>query len=197
MILYDCNDKSGKMNIINTVVNMLKHWYIVQVFRGQEDIFVNRLKDYDEYFVFVPKRVVLLKRKDGMKKVFEPMFPGYVFVASDMDFISFKSFYQQSMSIIDGCIRILKHKDDVEALYPHERDLIERFINPNQVIDVSHGFIEGDKIRIIDGPLIGKESMIVKLNRHKRTAWIEISLLGEKRSIELSCEIITKMNENN
>ena len=116
-----CNDKNLKMTIMNTVDNMLKHWYIVQVFRGQEDVFMNRLKDYDEYFVFVPKRVVLLKRKDGVKKVFEPMFPGYVFVASDMDFISFKSFYQQSISVIDGCIRILKHKDDVEALYPDRK----------------------------------------------------------------------------
>ena len=185
------------MTIIYTVDNLRKHWYIVQVFRGQEEVFVERLRDTADYYVFVPKRVVLLKRKDGLKKVLEPMFPGYVFVASDMDLMSFKNFYHLSMSIIDGCIRILKHKDDVEALYPHERLMLERFIDQDQVIDVSHGLIEGDRIQILDGPLVGKESMITKINRHKRSAWVEVELLGEKRSIELSCEIIKKMNDNN
>ena len=179
------------------MVNLKKHWYIVQVFRGQEKVFVERLKDACDYYVFVPKRVVLLKRKDGLKKVLEPMFPGYVFIASDLDLMSFKIFYHQSMAVIDGCIKILKYKDDIEAIYPHERQFLERFIDQDQVIDVSHGFVDGDRIRIMDGPLVGKESLIVKIDRHKRIAWVEIALLGEQRIVELSCEIITKMNVEN
>ena len=163
------------MTIINTVDNFRKHWYVVQVFRGQEHVFEKRLVDNVDYFVFVPKRVVLLKRKEVLKKVLEPLFPGYLFVASNKDFVEFKHFYQQSISMIEGCIKILKHKEDVEALYPQERELIERFINSDQVIDVSHGFIEGDKIRIIDGPLVGKESMIVKINRDRKSTRLNSS----------------------
>ena len=176
---------------------MRKHWYVIQVFRGKEDFFVERLKGNEEFLAFVPKRVLILKRKDSIKKAYEPLFPGYVFIASDKDYISFNSFYYQSVKMIDGSIRILKHKEDVEALYPHEREMIERFINKDYIIEVSNGYIEGDKVRIVDGPLIGQESHIVKINRHKRTAWIEISLLGEKRSIELSCDIIAKMDAIN
>ena len=94
--------------------------------------------------------------------------------------------------MIEGCVRILKYKDDVEALYPHERMFIERFVNKDKVIDSSIGFIEGDHIRIIEGPLVGNESLIKKINRHKRTALVEITLFGELQSIELSCEIIAK-----
>ena len=101
------------------------------------------------------------------------------------------------MAVIDGCIKILKYKDDIEAIYPHERQFLERFIDQDQVIDVSHGFVDGDRIRIMDGPLVGKESLIVKIDRHKRIAWVEIALLGEQRIVELSCEIITKMNVDN
>ena len=63
------------MTIINTVDNFRKHWYVVQVFRGQEHVFEKRLVDNVDYFVFVPKRVVLLKRKEVLKKVLEPLFP--------------------------------------------------------------------------------------------------------------------------
>ena len=80
----------------------------------------------------------------------------------------------------------------MEALYPHERQFIERFVNKDKIIDASIGFIEGDLIRIIEGPLIGNESLIKKINRHKRTALVEITLFGEIQSIELSCEIIAK-----
>ena len=170
---------------------MSKHWYVVQVFRGQEDNFIQRLNNED-YEVFTPKQIQLLKRRDCMIKAMKPLFPGYIFIATDKDYTSFRKYYQQEISMIEGCVRILKYKDDVEALYPHERMFIERFVNKDKVIDSSIGFIEGDHIRIIEGPLVGNESLIKKINRHKRTALVEITLFGELQSIELSCEIIAK-----
>ncbi len=170
----------------------MKHWYIVQVFRGQEDFFINRFINHEDYEVFTPKQVQLLKRKESLIKVIRPLFPGYIFIETDKEFKEFRKFYQEFMSIIDGCIRIIKYKDDVEALAPHERAFIERFIDKKKVIDSSIGFIEGDRIRIIEGPLIGNESLIRKINRHKRTALVEVTLFGEIQTIELSCEIIAK-----
>lgn len=171
---------------------MKKNWFVVQVFRGQEDFFIDRLKGFDEFEVFTPKQVQLLKRKEKLLKVIKPLFPGYIFVATDNDFTEFMQFYQQFIVIHVGCVRLLRYKDDVEALYPHERAFIERFVNKDRIIDSSFGFIEGDRIRIVEGPLIGNESLIKKINRHKRTALIEITLFGEIQAIELSCEIIIK-----
>ena len=168
-----------------------KHWYIVQVFRGQEDNFIQRLNN-ENYEVFAPKQIQLLKRRDRVIRVLKPLFPGYIFIATDKDYISFRKYYQQSISIIEGCVKILKYKDEVEALYPHERQFIERFLNKDKVIDSSIGLIEGDRIRIVEGPLIGNESLIKRINRHKRTALVEVTLFGEIQTIELSCEIIAK-----
>ena len=174
---------------------MRKHWYVIQVFRGQEDVFINRLKHFEDYEVFTPKQIQLLKRKDKMIKALKPLFPGYIFVATDKDYRAFREFYQQSISIIESCICVLKYKDDVEALYPQERAFIERFVNKERIIDSSIGFIIGDRIRILEGPLVGNESLIKNINRHKRTALVEITLFGELQSIELSCEIIAKTDE--
>lgn len=174
---------------------MDKHWYVVQVFRGKEDTFIERLNQVEKYSVFTPKQVQLLKRKDRMIKVLKPMFPGYIFIATDVDYRKFREFYQQSIAIIEGCIRVLKYRDEVETLYPHERAFIERFVDKDKVIESSIGFIEGERIKIIEGPLVGNESLITKINRHKRTALVEITLFGEIQSIELSCEIIAKTDE--
>ena len=171
---------------------MEKHWYVVQVFRGQEDLFIDRFKNHEDFEVFTPKQVHLLKRKERLIKVMKPLFPGYIFISTNKGYKDFRKFYQDFMSMMDGCIRILKYKDDIEALAPHERAFIERFIDKKKVIDTSIGFIEGDRIRIIEGPLIGNESLIKKINRHKRTALVEVTLFGEIQTIELSCEIIAK-----
>lgn len=174
---------------------MEKNWFVVQVFRGFEDIFVNRLNFSDDYNVFTPKQALILKRKDRIVKILKPLFPGYIFISTDLDFSKFKRFYQQHISCIDGCIKILKYNDEIDALMPYEREFIERFINSENIIDSSIGFIEGERIRIIEGPLVGNETFIKKINRHKRTAIIEIVLFGQVQSIELSCEILTKTGE--
>lgn len=171
---------------------MAKHWFVIQVFRGQEENFIDKLSGFNDYEIFTPKQVQILKRKNELKRVYKPLFPGYIFVATDKEFKEFRKFYQEFIAIREGCIKLLRYKEEVEALLPHERAFIEHFVNKDKVIDSSVGLIEGDRIRIIEGPLIGNESHIKKINRHKRTAIVEVTLFGEVQSIELSCEIIAK-----
>jgi transcriptional antiterminator NusG len=51
----------------------------------------------------------------------------------------------------------------------------------------------GDKIHITDGPLKGRESIVRKVNRHKRLAWIEIKFMGEARLVSVALEIVDKI----
>ena len=85
---------------------MSKHWYVVQVYRGQEDNFIQRLNNED-YEVFTPKQTQLFKRRDRVIKTMIPLFPGYIFIATDKDYVSFRKYYQQSIYILDGCVKIL------------------------------------------------------------------------------------------
>ena len=56
----------------------------------------------------------------------------------------------------------------------------------------SIGFIEGNEVFVTEGPLMGFESKIVKIDRHKRKATIEVEFCGEKRLVNVSLEIISK-----
>lgn len=95
-----------------------------------------------------------------------------------------------------GFVRLLE-RDHIgtQSIYPHERSFIESFTNNQHIIETSTGFIEGDKIIITEGPLVGHESQIKRIDRHKKIAELDISMFGQIRKIKVSCEILTKTNE--
>lgn len=41
-------------------------------------------------------------------------------------------------------------------------------------------------------PLQGKEGCIRKIDRHKRKAWLEVELFGDRQLVEVGLEIVTK-----
>jgi transcriptional antiterminator NusG len=61
------------------------------------------------------------------------------------------------------------------------------------VTEESKGFIIGDKIIVTSGPLKGRESIIRKIDRHKRRAEIEVAFLGDIRRINVALEVISKV----
>ena len=57
---------------------------------------------------------------------------------------------------------------------------------------MSYGMIEGDRVRIISGSLVGMEAVIRKVDRHKRVAYIEMRIFGEIKLVEVGLEIVAK-----
>ena len=57
---------------------------------------------------------------------------------------------------------------------------------------MSQGYIVGDKVNIISGPLVGYEGKIKKIDRHKRIAYIEVSLFDQVVVVQVGLEIISK-----
>ena len=62
--------------------------------------------------------------------------------------------------------------------------------NDSHCIESSSGIIEGDKIHVTDGPLKGYESIIKRVNRHKRQAVIEIEFIGDRRQVSVPLEVV-------
>ncbi len=129
----------------------------------------------------------------GKTYIKRPLFPGYVFVETNMPEIEFRA---QSYDIIynsTDIIRLLRNgKDGGIALRQDERERFEYVLKGKRCLEHSMGYIEGDKIVITGGPLIGMESQIKKVNRHHRTALIELDIFGQKQTIDVPLEIIIK-----
>lgn len=68
----------------------------------------------------------------------------------------------------------------------------KKLCSQDGLIKISRGIIQNGKVTVMSGPLMGKEYLIRKIDRHKRTAAIEIPLQGEKMRVTVGLEIYEK-----
>lgn len=175
----------------------MTNWYIFFVLTGWEQHIVNRMKQfYDKETLkpFVPMREMFFKSCGKVHKEMKVMFPGYVFIESELcstDFLQKTNcFIQTSRDII----KILRYGDSDEiAIRVNECVSLRRFLNLNYCIETSTGFIEGDRVYIESGPLTGGESKICKINRHKMEALIDLEIMGGYRQIAIGLEVLRKL----
>lgn len=173
----------------------MKYWYVLFVLSGYEEKIKDKINGSNDFEIeaFIPKKIKHFKSKHQVIKKEEVLFKGYVFVKTDLSYKEFKVYLNQEIRSVTGFIKLLEHdKEGTESLYPQERRFLEQFTNKEHVIEESIGVIEGDKIIVSSGPLVGYEAMIKKVDRHKRLAYIDIDMFGRSQTISVSLEIILK-----
>ena len=173
-------------------------YYVIQVKTGKEqtaieDILKNRPDDPD-FDVFAPFRKVIRKYHGVEKEVIERCFPGYVFVETNNVNQLFKQLY-----FTPGFTRLLGREADTENFVPLDKDesrMVDILYskNNNRVTEISNIEVkEGEKIRVLDGPLMGLETKIKKVNLHKRVVTIEYMMCGRLVESSIGINIITNI----
>lgn len=87
---------------------------------------------------------------------------------------------------------MLRVGDDIMPISEKEEDVIRRLINKEHIVEMSRGYIKGDKVVVEEGPLVGLEGIIKQINRHKRTAKIELQLEDKTINVIVGLEIVSK-----
>lgn len=173
------------------------YWYVLFVQTGRErkiEQFLNKQLNTDECKPFIPLEEVLFKKSGIMKKEIRILFPGYVFVESELPGAQFIKVINSIAKRLSDMVCVLKYSDTEIAMKESERQMLLGLCNNDHCIESSYGIIEGDKIHIIDGSLKGMESIVKKVNRHKRQAWIEIEIMGDVRLVSVGLEIVDKLD---
>lgn len=128
--------------------------------------------------------------KNGVKQFVElPMYPNYIFVETDLDE---REFYEVicGHGNISSTMKVLQNDaQTVMALSNEEKDFLKSFLNDEHSIVHSTGIIVNSKLIVQQGPLMGKETMIEKIDRHKRVAFLG-SMFGKRFKVPL--EVISK-----
>lgn len=174
-------------------------YYVIQVQTGKEDKTIEDIKRYKkhelDFDIFSPCRKELRKYKGELKDVKVKCFPGYLFVETEDIKQLFKDLYW-----IQGFTKILGREagsDNFLPLSKEESRVIDILYSEEsgRVTEISDIVLtEGDKIRVVAGPLMGQESIIKKVNLHKRTVTIDISLAGRGMEVKVGINIVTKAN---
>lgn len=176
----------------------MSNWFVFFVQTGSEQTacdFLNKLFNKEDSNAFIPQVELIFKNSRLIRKELRPMFPGYVFADSTLNE---RTFITQAYRFtrFSKCIFQLLGTKNIEfmKLTEDEKNYLLGFCEGGYVTEESKGFIIGDKIFVTSGPLKGRESIIKKVDRHKRRAEIEMSFLGDIRLVNVSLEIVSKAN---
>ncbi|MFD3155943.1 antiterminator LoaP [Haloimpatiens sp. FM7330] len=166
-------------------------WYVLFVNTNQEEKVKKILEREvgDEYKFIVPTRE-LKERKDGKwHKVRRKLFPGYVLIKGVMNVEAYYKFKK-----VPGIIKLLRNEDEVLTVDEKELKVLKILIdNESNNIGISTLYKENDKIKITEGPLVGLEAQIVKVNSRKGRAKVSLSFMNEERIVELGVDVVKKI----
>ena len=171
------------------------YWYLIFVKEDRKEYVRHLLMSEFSSNVlvpFIPMKDMLLKYSGGIKKERHMLFPGYVFVEWKLS----------SQEMIDRTNIIISASKDILAFfnYPdtneiaireHEKAELLDLFNDDHCIELSNGIKVDRNIYIQKGPLKGKESILKKVDRHKRRAYIELHFMGMARQITVGLNVKT------
>ena len=182
----------------------MSYWYALQCISGKENTFRGLFDaTFSHYKTFFPKRILEIRRGGEFKTEVTPLFAGYLFFMSKTRLI-----FQDALSIIrkmnaihhsNPILKILgMHQDnnamgneEITPVHSNEMDILLSLTDQNELISFSSFLQDGDKVKIIHGPLKGFEGVIVKINARKKRVKIALDLLGQKQIIDLGACMVT------
>ena len=182
-------NKDTGTNLINEPV-----WVVAQVMSGKEEEVRKTCADMLSKDVledvFVPRQVRLKKYKGEWRRERRPLYSGYVFmVTRDPEAL------EKALIKVPGRHRLLKADDIILTVSEEEQAFLRRLGGSENLVDISVGYKEGDRIKILSGPMVGLEGDIIHVDRHKRLVTINVSLFGRMVKTTLGLELTFKEPE--
>ena len=172
--------------------NQQPRWYVVHTYSGYENKVKTDLektiknRELDEFFfnIIVPmeEQVEIKegKRKTNLKKVF----PGYVLV---------------KMIVTEESWYVVRNTRGVTGFVGSGTDpipLTDEEIKKMgfDVVPVNIDYVEGDNVKVLNGPLEGFVGTVQEINKEKQKVKVLVSMFGRETPVELEFSQIEKVD---
>jgi len=164
-------------------------WYLLKCPEGYEADYTKRCpelvapQELMEVVCFKYQRMMRYGGKWHLEN--RMLLPGYIFLsgtevmATNGDYKESKGGKERSPSVLVPLI---------PCGIPYAREMCQK----GDLVGLSKGIIRNGKPIVTSGPLKGREGLIRKIDRHKRTAEIEIPFVGDKKQVTVGLEIYEK-----
>ncbi len=155
-------------------------WYCIHTRSRHEDVVHQRLSG-KSFHTFLPKMEVWSKRLDRRKKIQKALFSGYVFVHTQLDAGRWLEILKTP-----GVVRLLGNEDGPQSIPEIQIESIHTVMGGKAAVSPFPYLKEGQRVRIIDGPLAGCEGFLLKKEDLKERLIISIDLLQRSLAVEIS-----------
>ncbi|HYK90249.1 MAG TPA: UpxY family transcription antiterminator [Acidobacteriota bacterium] len=153
-------------------------WYAVYTKSRFEKKMLSELTDRS-IEVFLPMREILSRWKDRKKRIWVPLFPGYIFV----NHIDTPENRYRVLNV-PGAVRFVGHEGHAEQIPDEQIVSVRRFLEASISIDPYPYLKIGRRVEIIAGPLKGIIGILVQKKGRFRFV-LQVDLIRQAVSVEI------------
>ena len=165
-----------------------RQWFAVWT-RNQYELKVGQALSGKGLEVFVPSIRQASRRRDRRVMLDRPLLPGYALLR----FTPSRAAYLQVMST-DGVVRILGERWDSLSPVPDEEvEAVRRIVVTAQNAGSVPWLRQGDRVRILAGPLQGLEGFVQDWRSGRARFVISVDLLQRSVAVEVAGEILERL----
>jgi len=174
------------VSLINrTQGNPLPNWYVFHTCPRAEKVVYHEL-ERRHYDVFLPLTKTLRVWKNRQRKWIEQvLFPGYIFINT----------YQYKLYDITRVPKVVSyvHCAGKPSIVPlKDIEGIKKILGMGQAVSVDIQFFEGEKVKIVRGPLMGHEGILIK-QKGKTKFGIQLKEINQTILIEINTSVLEKL----
>ena len=184
---------------------MAKGWYVVHTYSGYENKIEKHIRKYMEdpefgsyvYDIKVPSEEVV-EVKDGKKKVVNRKFlPGYILIEMDLPGQGWKAVCSQIRRIdgVTGFVGTMGNSKPQPISAEEARSILQKAgdIKAERVIKPKQEFVEGEQVRIIEGPFDTFTGTIEEVNHERGRLRVMVGIFGRSTPVEVSFMQVEKI----
>ena len=156
-------------------------WYVLHTKSRFENV-VNDGLMRKQIEVFLPKMTVRSKRRDRKAMIRVPLFPGYVFVKTDLH-------PQHHLEIVKtaGAVRLIGSKQGPVPVPDETVESLKIMVSTDLPVKTGNRLQKGDWVMVVAGPFAGVKGTFVRYGGQGRVV-VNIEALGQYAGVEVSEE---------
>lgn len=163
---------------IMSSIEGLPAWYALYTRSRFEKKLMSELSDRS-IEVFLPMREVLSRWKDRKKRIWIPLFPGYIFVHQ----VNTPANRYRVLNV-PGAVRFVGFNSQTVPIPQEQIDGVRRFLETNLAVDPYPYMTIGRRVEVIAGPLKGIQGKLVQKKGRFRFV-IQVDLIRQAVSVEI------------
>jgi transcription termination/antitermination protein NusG len=161
-------------------------WYVVHTKSRFENVVFEGLskKSLD---TFLPKIRVQSKRRDRRVMLDAPLFPGYIFVRTDLNPV-------EHLEIVKtvGAVKLIGNASGPVPVSDSAIASLKIMVDTENPITTGSGFQKGDRVMVINGPLAGVTGTFSHYRGQDRVI-VEVVALGQFAAVEVDLADVEKL----
>ncbi len=163
-------------------------WYVIHT-RSRHEAKVESLLTRKGFVSFLPRITVPSSRRDRHQMISVPIFPGYLFVNTELS----PEDYHQIIKIV-GVVCILGIKGLFIPVPEKTVESLQILVSSGKSYYPWQYLVKGDPVRIQKGPLAGVVGTILRRNDKKQRLIISVELLNRSVAVELQDESVEPLS---